>query len=94
LAPAVKKLLFLTVPPASGIGEIAGSENPCTASPSYDTIEMAGTLFTVGSYAELAVKASITASYSAGRGPRGHEPAVIRISASYHITVGEGGGGE
>jgi hypothetical protein len=76
LAPAVKKLLSLTLPPVSGIGETAGSENPCTTGPAYDTVEMASTLFTAGSYAESAVKASITASYSAGRGPRGHELAV------------------
>ena len=47
-------------------------------------------LFTVGSYAEPTVKACITAGYSARKGPMGHEPAVIRITAGYLKTVREG----
>jgi hypothetical protein len=49
---------------------------------------------TVGSYAGPAVKALITAIFSAGRGLRGHEPAVMWTTTGYHETVGEGGGGE
>ena len=36
-------------------------------------------VFTVGSYAEPAVKAFITVGYSARRGPIGHKPVVIRV---------------
>jgi hypothetical protein len=55
---------------------------------------MVEALITAGSYARPAVKALIIAGYSAGRGTRGHEPAVMWITADYHGTVGEGGGGE
>jgi hypothetical protein len=37
------------------------------------------------------VKALITASYSAGMGPKGHEPTVMWITAGYHETIGGGG---
>jgi hypothetical protein len=60
----------------------------------YDTVEMTGTLCTAGSYTGLAVKPSITTGYSAKRGPRGYEPAVIRITTDYQKTVVEGDGGE
>ena len=53
-----------------------------------------GILFTAGSYAEPAVNACITTGYSPRKGPLGHEPAVIRITAGYLKTVGEGPGGE
>jgi hypothetical protein len=39
-------------------------------------------------------KAFITASYLARRGLIGHKPAVIRITAGYLKTVGEGPSGE
>ena len=51
-------------------------------------------LLTAGSYAEPAAKAFITAGYSARRGPIGHKPAVIRITAGYLKTIGKGLGGE
>jgi len=51
-------------------------------------------LLTTGSYAELAAKAFITAGYSARRRPIGHKLAVIRITAGYLKTIGEGPGGE
>ena len=50
-------------------------------------------LFTAGSYAEPAVNVCITTGYSPRKGPLGHEPAVIRITAGYLKTVGEGSGG-
>jgi hypothetical protein len=59
-----------------------------------DTTAMPGTLFTAGSYAELAAKAFITASYSARRGSIGHKLAEIRITTSYLKTVGESPSGE
>jgi hypothetical protein len=55
---------------------------------------MPGILFTVGSYTEPVAKAFITTGYSARRGSIGHKPAVIRITAGYLKTVGEGPGDE
>ena len=47
-------------------------------------------LFNAGSYTKPAAKEFITAYYSARRRPIGHEPMVIRITAGYLKTVGEG----
>jgi len=47
-------------------------------------------MFTTRSYAKPMVKTFITASYSAKRDPT----VVIRITAGYLKTVGEGPGGE
>jgi hypothetical protein len=66
----------------------------CTGGSAYDMLEMPGISFTAGSYAEPAAKAFITAGYSAKRGSTGHKPVVIRITAGYLKTVGEGLGGE
>jgi hypothetical protein len=51
-------------------------------------------LFTAGSYVEPTAKTFITAGYSARRGPIGHKSTVIRITAGYIKTVGEGPGDE
>ena len=51
-------------------------------------------VFTAGSYVGLAVKAAITAGYSAREDPAGNRPAVIRITAGYLKTVGDGPGDE
>jgi hypothetical protein len=51
-------------------------------------------LFTAGSYAKAVAKAIITAGYSARRDPIGHKLAVIRITAGYLKTIGEGPDGE
>ena len=51
-------------------------------------------LFTTGSYAGPAVKAFITVSYLARRGPMGHKPVVICITTGYLKTVSEGPGDE
>jgi hypothetical protein len=73
---------------------MAGGGKHYTAGSAYDTVAKPGILFTVGSYAELTAKAFITASYLARRGLIGHKPAVIRITAGYLKTVGEGPSGE
>ena len=51
-------------------------------------------LLIVGSYAELAAKAFIIASYLARRGAIGHKLTEIRITVGYLKTIGEGPGGE
>ena len=79
---------------ALGIGRVAGGENPSTAGSADDTAVKDEIMFTAGSYAEPAAKTFITAGYSARRGPMGHEPSVIRITAGYLKTIGEGPGGE
>jgi hypothetical protein len=62
----------------------------CIASWAYDTVAKSGILFTARSYAEPAAKAFIIANYLARRGPIGHKPAVIHVTAGYLKTVGEG----
>ena len=73
---------------------MAGGDKRCTAGLTYNTVVKPDNLFTAGSYAEPAAKTFITAGYSTRRGPIGHEPAVICITAGYLKTVGEGPGGE
>ena len=51
-------------------------------------------LFTARSYAEPTAKATIPAGYLARRDPIGHKLAVIRITADYLKTIGEGPSGE
>ena len=87
-------MLPLPVSPASNIGPASGGDNTFTAGSANDTAVKVEIVFTAGSYAEPAAKAFITAGYSARRGPIGYKPAVIRISAGYLKTVGEGPGGE
>jgi hypothetical protein len=94
LAPPIKNILSLTMSPALGIGEIASGENHYTTSPAYDTAAKVEALITAESYAEPPVKAIITTGFSARRGLRGHEPAVMWITAGYHGTIGEGGSRE
>jgi hypothetical protein len=60
----------------------------------YNTAAKVEAPITAGSYAGPAVKALITAIFSAGRGLRGNEPAVVWTTTVYHGTVGEGGSGE
>ena len=72
------------------MGRAADSENTSTAGLADDTATNSEILFTIGSYAEPAMKPFITVSYSARRVPIGHKPVVIRITADYLKTVGEG----
>jgi len=69
---------------------MAGGGKRCTTSLAYDLVAKPGILFTAGSYAEPATKAFITVGYLARRGPIGHKPVVIRITAGYLKTIGEG----
>jgi hypothetical protein len=78
----------------SDIERATDGENTSTAGSVDDTTAMPDTLFTIGSYAELAAKTFITASYLARRGSIGHKPVVIRITTGYLKTVGESPGGE
>jgi hypothetical protein len=57
-------------------------------------VAMPGILFTTGSYAEPVAKTFIIACYSARRDPTCQKSTVIRITAGYLKTVGEGLGGE
>ena len=79
---------------SSDIGRAAGGENPSTAGSADDTAAKGEILFTAGSYAEPTAKATIPAGYLARRDPIGHKLAVIRITADYLKTIGEGPGGE
>jgi hypothetical protein len=94
LTPAVKKLLSLLVSPSLAHRTSNWGGNPSTAGSADDTAVKDEILFTAGSYAELVAKTVITAGYSSRRDPTGHEPTVIRITAGYLKTVGEGPGGE
>ena len=73
---------------------MAGGGKRCTASSAYDTVAKPSILFTTRSYAEPVEKAFITTGYSPRRGSTGHKPAMIRITADYLKTVGEGPDGE
>jgi hypothetical protein len=59
-----------------------------------DTAAKGETAFTTGSNTEPVVKPVITFGYLARMGSYRYEPAVIRITASYLKTTGEGPGGE
>jgi len=94
MAPAVKNYYLCRFRQASDIGRAASDENPSTTGSADDTAVKGEILFTAGSYTEPIVKATITAGYSARRGPISHKPMVIRITAGYLKTIGEGPSGE
>jgi hypothetical protein len=94
LASTVKLMLPLPISPSLAIERATSGENPFTASSADDTAATVDIVFTTGSYTELLVKAFMTAGYSARRVPMGNKPTVIRITADYLKTIGEGPGSE